>query len=43
MSNLREIRGRINSVRSTMKITNAMYLLASSTMKKARRSAARDH
>ena len=39
MSNLREIRGRINSVRSTMKITNAMYLLASSKMKKARRSA----
>ena len=38
MSNLREIRGRINSVRSTMKITNAMYLLASSKMKKARRS-----
>ena len=38
MSNLREIRGRINSVRNTMKITNAMYLLASSKMKKARRS-----
>lgn len=38
MSSLREIRGRINSVRSTMKITNAMYLLASSKMKKARRS-----
>ena len=39
MSNLREIRGRINSVKNTMKITNAMYLLASSKMKKARRSA----
>ena len=38
MSNLREIRGRINSVRSTMKITNAMYLLASSKVKKARRN-----
>ena len=38
MSNLREIRGRIASVRNTMKITNAMYLLASSKMKKARRS-----
>lgn len=38
MSNLREIRGRITSVQSTMKITNAMYLLASSKMKKARRS-----
>ncbi len=38
MSSLREIRGRINSVKSTMKITNAMYLLASSKMKKARRS-----
>ena len=38
MSNLREIRGRINSVRNTMKITNAMYLLASSKVKKARRS-----
>ena len=39
MANLREIRGRINSVKNTMKITNAMYLLASSKMKKARRSA----
>jgi len=38
MSNLREIRGRISSVQNTMKITNAMYLLASSKMKKARRS-----
>ncbi len=38
MSNLREIRGRITSVQNTMKITNAMYLLASSKMKKARRN-----
>ena len=38
MSNLREIRGRIGSVRNTMKITNAMYLLASSKMKRARRN-----
>lgn len=37
MNNLRKIRGRMASVQNTMKITNAMYLLASSKMKKARR------
>lgn len=37
MESLRDIRNRINSVQKTMKITNAMYLMASSKLKKARR------
>lgn len=36
MGSMREIRTRISSVQSTMKITNAMYLLSSSKLKKAR-------
>ncbi len=36
MANMREIRTRIDSVRDTMKITNAMYLIASSKLRKAR-------
>lgn len=36
MANMREIRTRINSVQDTMKITNAMYLIASSKLRKAR-------
>ena len=38
MESLRDIRNRINSVQKTMKITNAMYLMASSKLKKARQS-----
>lgn len=38
MSNLREIQSRINSVRDTMKITNAMYMIASSKLRKAKKS-----
>ncbi|NLG92255.1 MAG: ATP synthase F1 subunit gamma [Clostridiales bacterium] len=38
MSNLREIQSRIHSVRDTMKITNAMYMIASSKLQKAKKS-----
>lgn len=37
MSNAREIQSRINSVKDTMKITNAMYMISSSKLKKARK------
>ena len=37
MESMKEIRNRMISVRKTMKITNAMYLMASSKMKKARK------
>ena len=36
MASMREIRTRINSVQDTMKITNAMYLISSSKLRKAR-------
>ena len=36
MANMREIRTRIDSVKDTMKITNAMYLISSSKLRKAR-------
>lgn len=38
MSRLREIRDRISSIQDTMKITNAMYLISSTKMRKARKS-----
>ncbi|WP_130861554.1 ATP synthase F1 subunit gamma [Bacilliculturomica massiliensis] len=38
MANMREIRTRMKSIQDTMKITNAMYLISSSKMKKARRA-----
>ena len=38
MANMREIRGRIDSIRQILKITNAMYLMSSSKLKKARKS-----
>lgn len=38
MANMREIRQRIKSVQDIMKITNAMYLISSSKIKKARKS-----
>lgn len=38
MSNIKEIRTRMKSVKDIMKITNAMYLISSSNMKKARKS-----
>lgn len=38
MSNTREIKSRINSVQDTMKITNAMYMISSSKLKKAKKN-----
>ena len=38
MANIREIQGRIKSVRDTMKITNAMYMISSTKLRKARKS-----
>ncbi len=37
MGNMREIRDRIKSINDIMKITNAMYLISSSKLKKARK------
>ena len=37
MSNMREIRDRIKSINDIMKITNAMYLISSSKLKKAKK------
>lgn len=37
MANAREIQSRIKSVKDTMKITNAMYMVSSSKLQKARR------
>lgn len=36
MANTKEIKGRINSIRDTRKITNAMYMIASTKMRKAK-------
>lgn len=33
MANIREIQTRINSVKDTMKITNAMYMISSTKMR----------
>lgn len=38
MANMREIRNRMKSIEDTMKITNAMYLISSSKLKKARKT-----
>lgn len=38
MSSTREIRERINSIQSTMKITNAMYMISSTKLNSARES-----
>lgn len=37
MANAREIQGRIKSIKDTMKITNAMYMVSSSKLQKARK------
>ena len=39
MAGLREISGRIRSVRDTMKITNAMYMISSTKLRKAKSDA----
>ncbi len=38
MANTKEIKDRINSIKETQKITNAMYLISSTKLKKARKS-----
>lgn len=38
MPNIREIRERIDSIKQILKITNAMYLISSSKLKKARKA-----
>ena len=38
MANAREIQGRMRSIKDTMKITNAMYMVSSSKLQTARRS-----
>ena len=40
MANMREIRERIKSINDIMKITNAMYLISSSKLKKAKKDLA---
>ena len=37
MASIKEIRTHIKSVEQTLKITNAMYLISSSNLRKARR------
>ena len=37
MSQIREIKDRMNGIQSTMKITKAMYMISSSKMQKAKR------
>ena len=38
MANAKEIQGRIKSIQDTMKITNAMYMISSSKLKRAKKS-----
>lgn len=38
MPNAREVKSRINSVQDTMKITNAMYMISSSKLRKAKKN-----
>lgn len=38
MANTREIQGRMKSIRDTMKITNAMYMISSTKLRKAKKS-----
>ena len=37
MANTKEIQNRMKSIQDTMKITNAMYMISSSKMKKAKK------
>ena len=37
MANIREIQSRINSIKDTMKITNAMYMISSSKLTQAKK------
>ena len=37
MASIKEIRSRMDSIRDTMKITNAMYMISSAKLKKAKK------
>ena len=37
MANAREIQGRIKSINDTMKITNAMYMISSTKLQRAKK------
>ena len=43
MANTREIQSRIKSINDTLKITNAMYMISSSKLKKAKRNYENTH
>ena len=38
MENMKEIQNRIRSVQDTMKITNAMYMISSTKLQKAKKT-----
>ena len=38
MANAREIRDRMRSIQDTMKITNAMYMISSSKLRRAKKA-----
>ena len=38
MANAREIQSRMKSIQDTMKITNAMYMISSTKLRKAKKS-----
>ena len=38
MENMKEIQNRIRSVKDTMKITNAMYMISSTKLQKAKKT-----
>ena len=38
MANTREIKSRMNSIQDTMKITNAMYMISSTKLRKAKKN-----
>ena len=40
MANTREIQGRMKSIRDTMKITNAMYMISSTKLQRAKKELA---
>ena len=42
MASSKEIQNRIKSIQDTMKITNAMYMIASSKLRKAKSEAGQD-
>ena len=42
MANTREIQSRMKSIQDTMKITNAMYMISSTKLRKAKKESGRD-